>query len=260
MSDFSPPLLPPVFQCKFVPAGTSPYTAAIEQADADGEPGQFLVAMREDQVDCAVTLAPEGSRLDAYRIVYLAAVAIGDALGAIVPPAVEVQFGWPDRILVNGAIAGGVRLTVSSQNIEVAEDASHSDEPAWAVLGLTLQVAMDAMDISPGQDRERTSLHDEGCGELGTRDILESFSRHLLYWINKYQDEGFTPVRKHWLARTPGDSAAQVIQVAGQRYDITRLNIDDGGNVLVTSDGNALGFTVADALTEPTWTVKGSAG
>ena len=77
-------------------------------AASGSDPGTFVWSRREDRVDCAIVLAPEAPYTESLLVSYVAVVGIGDALGALIPPVTPVTFGWPDRILINGATAGGI--------------------------------------------------------------------------------------------------------------------------------------------------------
>ena len=62
----------------------------------------------QDDCECAIVLAPEQPREQSLPIVLVAMLGLADGLGSLVPPAVPVTFGWPDRLEVNGRVVGGV--------------------------------------------------------------------------------------------------------------------------------------------------------
>ena len=194
--------LPSLYSPVAIAAAEDAWETAVKTAQSGADPATFVWARREDRVDAAVVLGPETPAEQARLVCYVAAVAIGDALGALIPPAVPVTFGWPDRILVNGATVGGTRLLSA---------ATQSDEsvPDWMVVGLQIAVKID-LTGEPGETAGRTSLAEEGIVEVGVATLLESFSRHFLFWINRWQDEGFGPVKTAWLGRAAAARAASV--------------------------------------------------
>jgi biotin-(acetyl-CoA carboxylase) ligase len=126
-------------------------------------------------------------------------VAIGDALGGLLPEQAPVAFEWPDRILVNDGCIGGIRLASAS-----------GGTAAWVVLGVMLAVEADPLD-EPGHHPEVTTLGDEFAysEQFSPADLLEAIARNFLHWVERWQDEGFGPVRRAWLARAVRHAAAR---------------------------------------------------
>jgi biotin-(acetyl-CoA carboxylase) ligase len=176
-------------------------------------------------------------------------IAVGDALGALIPPIIPVAFGWPDRIVVNGAPAGGIRLLA-------APTMSGNDVPDWMVAGVTIAFAPPSGDTDPGRAPHRTALALEGCGELTVPDFLESFARHFLLWMNRWQDDGFAPVRLAWLDRAAGYGARnRGMETAGPWADRVLRNLGDDGAATFEEDGKPVTRPLAEILNEPTWSV-----
>ena len=53
----------------------------------------------------------------------------------------------------------------------------------------------------PGDDPDRTVLIEEGCSEVEPVRLLESWSRHLLVWMNTLLEDGMTKVHADWRSR-----------------------------------------------------------
>ncbi len=180
--------LPPAFRPVAAGADDDVLSMARDLAAEGADPGCFVWAKRDDRADCAVVLAPDAPLARSLLVAYVAMVAIGDTLGALMPPVIPVVFGWPDRIVVNGAPIGGIRLLAAATD---APDAA----PDWMVIGCTLALKTAPGDDEPGRAPERTTLEQEGCGDLTTTALLEGFARHFLYWINRWEEDGFAPVQ-----------------------------------------------------------------
>ncbi|WP_353860105.1 biotin/lipoate--protein ligase family protein [Azospirillum formosense] len=120
-------------------------------------------------------------------------MALADALEALGPPNQSIRFDGAGRLLLNGAVAGGVTVALGPG----AEDGL----PAWAVVGAELEVLGDPDDPDPGRRPDRTALREEGFGDTDAVAVLESFTRHLLTWIDRWMDAGFEPVRRVWEQR-----------------------------------------------------------
>jgi BirA family biotin operon repressor/biotin-[acetyl-CoA-carboxylase] ligase len=239
--------VPPVYRTIAIATGDDPVPAACQMAADGADPATLLWSLRNDRVDCAVVLGPEKPLAESLLVSYVMSNATGDALGVLLPPIVAVTFGWPDRIVVNGAIAGGIRVVAASTE-------SAQDVPAWMVAGLTLALQPES-DDAPGLDPDRTTLRDEGCAEVETSHIIESFSRHLLYWMDRWEEEGFGPVKDSWLARAANYGSNEAMERGGAWSKRKLLWLDADGGAEYAEDGAETTTTLADALQRPSWSL-----
>ena len=241
--------LPPAFRPVAAGAETDVLSMARDLAAEGADPGCFVWAKRDDRADCAVVLAPDASLAQSLRVAYVAMVAIGDTLGALMPPVIPVVFGWPDRIVVNGAPIGGIRLLAAATDDPDAV-------PDWMVVGCTLALKTTPGDDEPGRAPERTTLEQEGCGDLTATALLEGFARHFLYWMNRWEEDGFAPVQTAWLERAAGYGLAnQGMETAGRWADRTLLRMEADGGVTVGEDGAEATRPLAGILAGPTWSL-----
>lgn len=190
MLDATAPSLPPLLREEEAPG--DPFAKAVSRALTGADPGLVTWTRRDDRLEAAIVLAPEQPLEQAIGVLLVGAVAIGDAIGALAPPEVAVHYDWPGEIRVNGALCGRLRLaSASPAPLEV---------PEWMVLGLELDF-LPPEGSEGGENPERTFLHAEGCGEMHPLPLLESWSRHLLVWVNRFLDDGLAPVHAAWRAR-----------------------------------------------------------
>lgn len=232
------PQLPPVYSLKPLEPGQDPFEAALAAATSGaGEAGDFFWSQRLDRIELALVLEPESPLAESLTMLPLAMVAFGDALGAVAPPVVAVHFRWPDRVEVNGGFVGGFRVAA-------ADVSGETEVPDWLVVGFGIAVQMDLSDDAPGQRINDTTLYDEGCGEITVDDLTESFGRHFLTWINRWQDEGFEPVRLAWLARLKQEKD-EAGSVSGPKRDLDSY----GG---LCGEGMAT-LPLSQALKGPSW-------
>ncbi|MBP2295533.1 biotin/lipoate--protein ligase family protein [Azospirillum rugosum] len=193
MHMFDTPTLPPVFHPQPV-ADRDPFDAAVAEAAAGGEPGTLFWTPRRDRLEAAVVLAPDRPLADTRHAVAVTQVALADALEALGPPNLAIAFDLNSRILLNGAAVGEVAFAAPPG---AAEDAV----PDWAVVGVRVDVLGDPDDPDPGLHPDRTALREEGFGDMEAPRLLESFARHVLFWMNVWENDGFEPVRRAWQAR-----------------------------------------------------------
>ena len=237
--------LPPIYRQVALGKQKDPCKEAARAARDGAADGTLFWSRRADRADCAVVLEPDQPRQTANLIAYVAMLAMSDALGALVPPVVSVTFGWPDRILVNGAVAGGIRLIT----------AAGDDAPTWLVVGVTVQVTGDPNDDSPGREQHRTSLYEEGCGKVGAAELLERCARYFLNWVNRWQDDGFAPVKAAWLARAAEMGEPITLDLGGRQYAGTFSGLDDAGELVLDAPEAPKTVALAAALRSPTWSL-----
>lgn len=54
------------------------------------------------------------------------------------------------------------------------------------------------MTAPAGAQPEHTALFEEGRGDVAQVEILESWARHTLNWIARWEDEGVGPLHREW--------------------------------------------------------------
>ncbi len=147
--------LPPLYRLITVDGGADVAAEAGRLAASGAEPATVICAAREDRLDCAVILHPDLPAAEARLAIYLLALGLGDALGAVVPAGIDVTYRWPNVIEANvGAVA--------RVGIDLPEAAVDGEVAGWLVARATVVIG-----ALPGEGLRQgfpeTSLHDEGC-------------------------------------------------------------------------------------------------
>lgn len=233
MADGAGPSFPPLLRGE--DAQGDPFAKAVSRALTGTDPGLVTWSPRFDALEAAVVLAPELPLERAVGVFLAAPVSLGDAIGALAPPEVAVHYDWPGGIRVNGARCGRIRAAMA--------DVSPGEVPDWLVLGVEVPF-LPPEGREGGETPDDTFLHAEGCGDVFPLPLLESWSRHLLVWINRFVDEGIAPLHAAWRARAwqMGEPLAD-----GSRWGPgVFMGLDELGGMLVkTAD-----TTVLHPLTE----------
>ena len=241
------PVFPPLLRPFAVTPDRHPFERCLELAVEGAEAGTLLWSIGQDVCEGAIVLAPEQPLEPSLPIVLIASLGLADGLGALVPPIVAVTFGWPDRIEVNGGVVGGVRFACAAT--ESAEAV-----PDWLVIGFGIAMRGRTDDATHGGFR-RTTLADEGCGEVMTIDLLEAFSRHFLGWINRWQESGVEPVQKAWLSRATGLGKPIEVRLGDQVREGTFEGLTETGALRLVKDGVAHTIALDEAMRVPTWSL-----
>ena len=199
--------------------------AASRARDGRLGAGDLVWVDMDHRLEMALVTEPDVARERCAEMVPLFAVACGDALGALAPPEVAVTYRWPDRLLVNGAEAGRLALALAN-----------GSPPDWLVVGLHLAVRpADASD--PGLDPSRTTLWDEGCGEIAVRDLVSAIARHTVAVLHDWDTGGFGAVHRAWTGRHAGEEGF--------------LGLDDHGNALMREGDRTVARDLIETMAPP---------
>ena len=198
------PSFPPLLNGLAVTGATDPFDKACAQALLGCEAGLVVYNLSANNLRAALVLAPEVPLEDAVAMLPLCGVGFQNALGALAPPEVAVHLDWEGGIFVNGAVCGKLRMA-----------ASHADpavRPDWIVVGIEIPLWPET--DQPGENPGETALYAEGCADVDATALLESWARHSLVGINRWQDDGAGPLHKEWrgLARNIGET----VQIQGK--------------------------------------------
>ncbi|MFQ5622588.1 MAG: DUF4444 domain-containing protein [Paracoccaceae bacterium] len=226
------PAFPPLFRGEAAPPGVSPLAKAIAAAARGTDPGLIVYRTEHDRLCAAVVLAPEAPLEDAMAMVFAASLGFGDALGALAPPEVGVHFDWPAGLRVNGAKCGRIHAAASHR--------IGDKEPEWLVVGIDIPLFPPDDGPEPGDNPDRTSLVEEGCGNILPARLLESWSRHMLVWINRWLEEGMAPLHSDWRTRAYSIGEDVTVDFCDPPRNGTFVGLDEKGGMLLRDGGETL--------------------
>lgn len=190
----SQPVFPPLLTGHPVKGGEEPFERAQAKAALGCDAGSVVYNIQADRLRVAIVFAPEVPLQDAMAMLPLCAVGFQNALGALAPPEVAVHLGWDGLICVNGAKCGQFYVAASTKDVD--------ETPDWMVVGWEL--ALIQTSDAPGATPDITALYDEGCADVSPPQLVESWSRHMLTWLNRWQDEGNAPLHREWMGLLRG--------------------------------------------------------
>lgn len=239
------PSFPPLLTGHSVSAPQTPLGEALAGL-AQGRFGAGDVIWSRNTQRCALAciFEPDVGRERAAEMLPLAVVALGDALGALVPPELPITWRWPATIRADGARVGEINMLLASDGDD--------GFPEYLVIDLWLALRERA-DSEPGNDLENTTLFEEGCTDLDRTRLVESFSRHLLTWLHRWETEGFAPVHEAYLFRADGYKSQIALDHGGETVRGEFGGLDEHGNLLLRNDEGTrlLNLLDSSAMIEP---------
>ena len=142
----------------------------------------------------SLVLRPDCPPATAVQLGFVAGVALWDAIAAFDDPGIDLTLKWPNDVLLDGRKVAGILL----------ESATRTDGALdWVVVGIGVNTAHHPPDAQwPAADL--TSLRDRPKPD----DLLPMVADHLLDYYLEWNENGFGPIRRLWLANSffgPGD-------------------------------------------------------
>ena len=233
--------IPPIFSVVTLAADADVVPEAKRLAAAGANDGTLVWADKPDRLDCAVILHPETGRDELAQLVYVAMLGLGDAMGRAAPPMLELTYSWPNRIMANGGVAARVGLVLSEHG---SDNAATS---AWLILHASVNIDIplpEAWDL----ENPITSLKALGFEDITPSGLLENYSRHLLTWVNRWEDDGFAPVRSKWVNHVPSRDEPLEITIGVQQISGVFSDINPDGALVIETDEAPRTIDLATAL------------
>lgn len=167
----------------------------------------------------SLILRPDCPLGEASALGFIAALAVGEAIGSVAPP-MDVLYKWPNDVLLNGRKVAGILL----------ESETSGEELSWLVLGVGVNVAHFPKDAN----FPATSLHFDGAPKtLTVEALLQAFCRYFLSWTNRWLEEGFAPVRAAWLRHAYRKGEEIEARLPQETLRGRFLDIDEDGCLLL---------------------------
>ncbi|NRG18365.1 hypothetical protein HPQ64_11755 [Rhizobiales bacterium] len=238
------PSFPPLLTGHAVDADDDPFERACAGAGAaEFGAGDLVWSRALDRIAMALVMEPDVDRQRSREMIFVAMVACADAVGANIPPEIGFTWLWPTTLRANGARVGQVRYAE-------AESEAEDGAPEWIVVGIEI-ILFDAKprDVEPGQTPERTTLFDEGTGEIEAHELISSIARHWTTWIHRWDGDGFAPVHENWLFRADGHKETVSLETREGEVTGVFLGIDEAGNLLLKEEaGSTRALSLAGEL------------
>ncbi|WP_298728304.1 biotin--[acetyl-CoA-carboxylase] ligase [uncultured Ferrovibrio sp.] len=190
----------------------------------------------EGNLFLSLLLRPRVSAAEAAKLSFLTAVALAETLELAAPDlASRIACKWPNDVLVNGAKIAGILL-----ESRTGADAGLE----WVVIGIGVNLAHHPA----GTPYPVTDLSSQGTS-VEPPVFAEWLLARFAYWHNRWQAEGFAPVRSAWLARAQGLGQPVVVRLPGGELHGCFAALDESGALLLDlPDGRRQAITAGDVF------------
>jgi BirA family biotin operon repressor/biotin-[acetyl-CoA-carboxylase] ligase len=197
---------------------------ALEQSAGHGRRGRAWSSPRGN-LYISLILRPDCPVGRAAQLGFVAALAVGGALRAILPRIERLAYKWPNDVLLNGRKIAGVLLECETVG---------SEKLSFVVVG----VGVNLIASPPRMEFPASSVMEEGLGEVMPEVMLEEFAEHFRSWNTRWRADGFAPVRASWLAAA-AIARGEPIRVRLDARGLCGrfLDIDHEGNLLLDCAG-----------------------
>jgi biotin-(acetyl-CoA carboxylase) ligase len=213
------PIFPPMMWGEAVTGASNPTDIAHARAALGCDAGLVVYNLQSDRFRAAMVLTPEEPLARAMAMLPLGGVAFQNALGALAPPEVAVHLHWDGGVRVNAARCGALAISASTDD--------PAQVPDWLIISLDVPLML--MTTQPGEIPDETALFEEGCADVSSVQLLESWTRHMLSWINRWMDGGNQALHVDWMALAQG--VGDPIDLGG--YHGTYLGVDENFGMLI---------------------------
>lgn len=191
------------------------------------QPGNFAASAR---------IAPAGS-LDAFaQYSFVAALALHDALAAIVGHGADIALKWPNDVLINGKKACGILLETTPRRegheliVGIGVNLKHAPSQSLLEPGAT----------PPGSLAELTGISVSPEGFLGT--LANAFATR----DDNLRRHGFAETRADWLARASGLGTRIKARLPNACHEGVFEDLDSTGALVLRTDTARLVLPAAD--------------
>jgi len=184
----------------------------------------------------SLLLRPGLPPADGAKLGFVAALAMGGALAALLPDGEErVRLKWPNDLLIDGAKTGGILLEGQP---------GPDGRLSWVILGIGVNVRSFPSDTP----YPATSLQAVG-GPSDPALLLAGFAQRFPECYDSFRRNGFGPIRAAWMSRAAGISQAIVVRLERETVTGRFSTLDEEGRLwLELADGSRRGFTAGDVF------------
>ena len=204
------------------PEGT--LVVAEKQTRGKGRRGRTWFSPAGGGIYASLILRPVISPGEAPRITLMTAVAVAEALLALIPLVFKIK--WPNDILVNGKKIAGILTEISTE----------MDSVDYIVVGLGLNVNTPKKSFTQDIREKATSILAETGKPFSRTKLVQAYLQRYEVYYEMFQKGEFEPILDRW--KELADIIGQLITVdmAGKMYSGKVMDVDNDGVLILRDD------------------------
>jgi BirA family transcriptional regulator, biotin operon repressor / biotin---[acetyl-CoA-carboxylase] ligase len=180
----------------------------------------------------SIVLRPQSPATRSTELSFVAALAVADAVDALLPSHTRASFKWPNDVLVRDGKIAGILLEQDGDAV---------------ILGIGVNV----LHAPQGLSYKVSTI--VGSGGLATVDgTRQRLLKALGDWLGVWQLEGFAPVRVAWLARAHPPGTTLGVALADRFITGGFAGIDTDGALLLDTPQGRGRIVAGDVQIQPT--------
>ncbi|MFM2043697.1 MAG: biotin-[acetyl-CoA-carboxylase] ligase, birA [Pseudomonadota bacterium] len=188
----------------------------------------------EGNLFMTVVLRPAVAPAAAAQVSFVAAVALAEAIGSLIPGVPRLK--WPNDVLIDGAKTAGILLE---------SEPGRAGTVDWLVLGIGVNVCH----FPPDTEYRATSVAASGAPQVTVETMLERLADRLEVWYRRWSTQGFAPVRAAWLAAAHGLGGPVMVRLGDGAFTARFADLDaDGALVAELESGATRRVTAGDVF------------
>ncbi len=230
-------------EAKRLAAGGAPEVTVVwagEQTAGKGRRGRGWVSP-PGNLYCSLLLRPHYPATVAMQLGFVTAIALAEAVLAVLPRGAFVTCKWPNDVLVEGRKVAGILLESAASEDNLLD---------WLVVGVGLNVAHHPSEVG----FPATSLLSEGAREITVPGMLETVCLRFLSGLVTWRNLGFASVRRAWLQRAHGLGEPMTAHLEGETLDGVFRTLGEDGTLVMDVEGVERRITAADVFPRATET------
>jgi BirA family transcriptional regulator, biotin operon repressor / biotin---[acetyl-CoA-carboxylase] ligase len=205
---------------------------ALEQTAGRGRRGRAWASPRGN-LYASLILRPGCPPNRAAQLGFVAALAVGDALGSACQRLEGLSHKWPNDVLLRSRKISGILLESELGGRVI---------PEFVIVGVGVNLIS-----SPRETAfPATSIAEEGLGPVAPAKVLEEFARHFQIWVQRWDEDGFASVRTAWLARATFLGEPIQVQLDEATLRGRFLDIDQHGALVLDVAGEIRRFSAGE--------------
>lgn len=219
---------------------------ALEQTAGRGRRGRRWLSPRGN-LYASLVLRPACPPDCAARLGFAAALAVGDALGNLVPGLGGLACKWPNDVLLGGRKVAGLLLeseTGFGSQVSSGSKVGGGENLAFLVIG----VGINLVSAPANSEFPATSLAAEDHAPPEPAAMLEAVVGCFESWERRWREEGFAPVRAAWLARAAARGQPIRVRLEGATLHGRFADLDQRGALVLDTPGGLRLISAGDVF------------